>query len=1198
MLKYLLSVTGFFVIVISFAQTSKADFNLPEEVCTDENIAVQNNSIDASTYLWDFCIGDLTANPVASGINNSDQVVDGANNITVVESNGDFFGFVASRYNGKLIRMDFGDNLDNTPQLVDLGNIGNLLLEPIAVELVKENGIWYGFLIDFQTFKLFKLNFGNSLKNIPLINVVEQNVLNKPVAISVIKESNELILKIANFGNGNMTSFNFGSSLTNTPVLLDYNITSRPIGGISFIKENGIWYGLATEFKDRLGRVLKLKYNNGLNNEPVIEAISSGGVVSNNFLSGVSLAKEGGIVYGFIQTWQSSELYRLSFTNGLDQAPAASENLGNLGVLNNVWGIKTIKKESTWRLFTVKTTGQVLRISFPDECNASYAVSDSVEPKQVFFNQSGNYAIDLTTYDEFGNRDDTTQFITVTEDQAPLIDFQPSSQCFGNISTITSTTNQPLTSATWTINNETRTGETITYDFPTPGTYPVTLEVESANGCGNRLTKEITIYEPPVPNFTTPAGQVCTNGVVNFTNTTNTQGADSLITYQWFVNDSLVSEAANPAITFAEGGAHTVRLEAGIPGCTETTEQTINVLQGPTVRFNVAQICQGEPIAFENLTTGEGITGYAWDFGDGGSFSSVAPESPTYAFAEAGTYSVALTVSNALGCQNVYRQEVTVFEQPSVGFLSDVACVGTPTQFTDTTTAGTNANVIAWQWDFGDGLGTAAVRNPTYAYPQAGTYQVKLIAQTTAGCTDSAFQTVTVESPVAAGFTSTPQCTEDSAPYTLRLTDTSVVAAGDAIDRWFWTVNGENFVSSEVTYAFPAPGTYAVSLTAFAASGCNATVTQAVRVDSLPQLSFATPEGCTGEPLAFRSEVVAFGQEITGYAWNVAGPDGPGVGSAFEVNPTFTFAEPGTYAVTLTVTTADECTFTTTQSVTVAATPMAAFTASPNRGGAPLEVTFENTTTDATQYAWDFSGLGTSTEENPTFTFTEVGPYVVTLTATNGAGCTSTTQQTVEVVVPVQDLRLDEVIVSDNTTGDAQQILVSVSNQGSLVASGITVTVNLDEAVTVQEPLTQPVLPGETIVYPLRFQLPIKPSNLRNPLRYLCVSLEANETSFAEENPDNNRQCLSLNQQLNVEAPFPNPARDQLRILVILPTSDAVALRLMSQEGKVLQAYRQEAAPAGLNTFLLNVKGMPVGAYLLQVTYQGKQRQFRVAVGP
>ncbi len=454
--------------------------------------------------------------------------------------------------------------------------------------------------------------------------------------------------------------------------------------------------------------------------------------------------------------------------------------------------------------------------------------------------------------------------------------------------------------------------------------------------------------------------------------------------------NELVSEEANPAITFAEGGSRTVRLEAGIPGCTETTEQTVNVLQGPTVSFNVAQICQGDPIVFENLTTGEGITGYAWDFGDGGSFSSEALESPTYTFAEAGTYEVALTVFNALGCQNVYAQEVTVYEQPAVGFLYEVACVGTPTQFTDTTTAGTNANVIAWQWDFGDGLGTADVRNPTYAYPQAGTYDVKLITQTTAGCTDSAFQTLTVESPVAAGFSSAPLCPTEDAPYTVLLTDTSQVAEGDAIDRWFWTVNGENFVSSEVTYAFPAPGAYEVSLTAFAASGCNATVTQTVQVDTLPELSFTYSEGCTGDPLDFQSQVTAPG--IVSYTWDVTGPDGRGVGTAFEANPSFAFAEPGTYEVSLTVQTANECTFTTTRTVSVTAAPVAAFTASPDFGGAPLEVSFENTSTDATQYSWDFAGhgpgpgLGSSEEVNPVFTFTDVGNYTVTLTATNVTG--------------------------------------------------------------------------------------------------------------------------------------------------------------------------------------------------------------------
>ncbi|MGB3778973.1 MAG: hypothetical protein WA960_11495 [Tunicatimonas sp.] len=46
-----------------------------------------------------------------------------------------------------------------------------------------------------------------------------------------------------------------------------------------------------------------------------------------------------------------------------------------------------------------------------------------------------------------------------------------------------------------------------------------------------------------------------------------------------------------------------------------------------------------------------------------------------------------------------------------------------------------------------------------------------------------------------------------------------------------------------------------------------------------------------------------------------------------------------------------------------------------------------------------------------------------------------------------------------------------------------------------------------------------------------------------------------------------------------------------------MRTNRQEATTAELNNFLLDVQGLPVGAYLLQISYRGEQRQFRVAVG-
>ena len=69
--------------------------------------------------------------------------------------------------------------------------------------------------------------------------------------------------------------------------------------------------------------------------------------------------------------------------------------------------------------------------------------------------------------------------------------------------------------------------------------------------------------------------------------------------------------------------------------------------------------------------------------------------------------------------------------------------------------------------------------------------------------------------------------------------------------------------------------------------------------------------------------------------------------------------------------------------------PTADFTAIPTNGTAPLQVTFNNTSTgNITSYAWDFDNNGTtdSTDTNPTYTYNTVGTYTVKLTVTGPGG--------------------------------------------------------------------------------------------------------------------------------------------------------------------------------------------------------------------
>ena len=139
--------------------------------------------------------------------------------------------------------------------------------------------------------------------------------------------------------------------------------------------------------------------------------------------------------------------------------------------------------------------------------------------------------------------------------------------------------------------------------------------------------------------------------------------------------------------------------------------------------------------------------------------------------------------------------------------------------------------------------------------------------------------------------------------------------------------------------------------------------------------------------------------EITSWAWDF---DNNGVVDSNVQNPSWTYATPGTYAVKLTVTgpygTDDEvkANYIT---VTAPVKPVAAFTATPTSGYAPLTVQFTDlSTNNPTSWKWEYQKSGTttwvqfSTDQNPTYSFATVGRYSIRLTATNAGGSGTTTK--------------------------------------------------------------------------------------------------------------------------------------------------------------------------------------------------------------
>lgn len=156
----------------------------------------------------------------------------------------------------------------------------------------------------------------------------------------------------------------------------------------------------------------------------------------------------------------------------------------------------------------------------------------------------------------------------------------------------------------------------------------------------------------------------------------------------------------------------------------------------------------GMIVSFTPLTTGT-ITGWLWNFGDGGTSTA---QNPTHTYNVAGVYPVSLTVSGSVGtATKTVADFITVNNPvipPPVASFSASTTTGIAPKsiaFTDTSTG----DVSGWTWDFGDGS-TSTVQNPTHAYNTPGTYSVSLTASGAGGSdTMDKIGLITISQPIA-----------------------------------------------------------------------------------------------------------------------------------------------------------------------------------------------------------------------------------------------------------------------------------------------------------------------------------------------------------------------------------------------------------------------------------------------------------------
>ena len=204
------------------------------------------------------------------------------------------------------------------------------------------------------------------------------------------------------------------------------------------------------------------------------------------------------------------------------------------------------------------------------------------------------------------------------------------------------------------------------------------------------------------------------------------------------------------------------------------------ITPGPVADFSASPTSGIAPLdlQFTDLSTGNGISAWAWDFNNDGTVDSTE-QNPAHTYTTAGSYTVKLTVTDADGSDDATRTAyitVTTENPPPVADFSASPASGIApldVQFTDLSTGD---GISAWAWDFNnDGTVDSTEQNPAHTYAAAGSYTVKLTVTGTNGddeTTRADYITVTT------GITPTPTTTQ---PPTHTVPVVSAEVSGDTI---------------------------------------------------------------------------------------------------------------------------------------------------------------------------------------------------------------------------------------------------------------------------------------------------------------------------------------------------------------------------------------------------------------------------------
>lgn len=603
------------------------------------------------------------------------------------------------------------------------------------------------------------------------------------------------------------------------------------------------------------------------------------------------------------------------------------------------------------------------------------------------YTSAGNFQVSLIAISDMGCRD--TAVGTTTSFELPVISFVTQHVCLGADVDFLNTS--PLNNAmSWTWNLGDGTNSTVfqpTHTYSKPGNFQTQLTGTNSNGCSVTANGVVNIYPNPAPAFS--VANVCLGTNNQFINQTTVEGGIPF-TSQWSMADGTTSGSLNPIHNFIAAGNYNINLMATTAnGCIGQISHNLKVYNPPVARFIGDDVCKGISTQFidQSYSQDGNIVGWIWDFGDN---SSSDEGSPAHNYINAANYQVTLTTTSIYGCFDRFIDSVSIYEKPSAAIHVTSACEGSPVQFANASSGGSQVN---YTWDLGNGFNTSD-SSFNYTFPTSGTYNVTLVAVDQYNCSATELARVDVYPNPQPNFAVTEVCQNAASQFI----NQSFVGMGNQIVSYNWNFGDQNTSSqTNPNHTFSQYGNYNVNLVATTNHGCVQAKSIVAKVNPNPVAIFAAgAQGCGPITSSFTASSSVSEGAVVGWLWSFG--DGE---ISTQQNPAHTFSTKGNYDVNLTVVSDKGCyaSYTGQNVIKVYPSPTANFSTDVTVTDILYPtIHFQNESSNYTAYQWTFGdGTASSTELNPTHTFSDTGFYTAQLITTNAFGCKDTILKSIEV---------------------------------------------------------------------------------------------------------------------------------------------------------------------------------------------------------